>query len=84
MKNKILVEIIIPTIEKKYDVYIPINRRIGSIITLLCKSIQEMNDNSFISNSKIELYNKETKERYDPNDLVYNTNIRNGTSLILL
>ena len=31
-KNKILIELEIPLIEKSYDLYIPINKRIGTII----------------------------------------------------
>ena len=34
-KNKILVELEIPTIEKKYDLFIPINKKIGTIKSLI-------------------------------------------------
>ena len=37
MKNKVLVELVVPTIETSFDVYLPINKRIGNIITLLNK-----------------------------------------------
>lgn len=84
MKNKILVEIIVPTIETSYDLYIPINRRVGNIITLLNKTIQEMSEDCFIGTSNTALYNRDTNHKYHPNDLIFNTDIRNGTSLILL
>ncbi|MBQ8131304.1 MAG: hypothetical protein IJ193_02305 [Bacilli bacterium] len=84
MKNKILVEIIVPTIEASYDLYIPINRRVGNIITLLNKTIQEMSEDCFIGTNNTSLYNRDTNHKYNPNDLIFNTDIRNGTSLILL
>ena len=83
MNNKVLVEIIVPSIEERYDMYIPINKRIGKIIEQITKTINDMTDNS-LGDSKLVFYNKETKEKYKMNDLVYYTNIRNGTSLILL
>lgn len=83
MNNKVLVEIIVPSIEERYDMYIPINKRIGKIIEQITKTINDMTDNS-LGDNKLVFYNKETKEKYKMNDLVYYTNIRNGTSLILL
>ena len=32
MKNKVLIELIVPEIDEKYNLYIPINKRIGNII----------------------------------------------------
>lgn len=84
MKNKILIEVIVPSIEARYDLYIPINRRIGNLITLLNKTIQEMSEDCFIGDNHTALYNRDTNQKYNPNDLIYNTDIRNGTSLILL
>ena len=34
-KNKILIELEIPLIEKSYDLYIPINKRIGTVKKLI-------------------------------------------------
>ena len=84
MKNKVLIQLIVPAIETSYDIYLPINKKIGNIITILNKTIAELSDGCFIGNNQTALYNKDTNEKYLPNTLVYNTNIRNGTSLILL
>lgn len=84
MKNKVLVEIIVPEIESTYDVYLPINKRIGNIIMLLNKTIAELSNNCFEGSNYTALYNKDTNVKYNPSLLLYNTDIRNGTSLILL
>jgi hypothetical protein len=39
MKNKVIVKILVPEIYESYDVYLPINKKIGNIIELLNKSI---------------------------------------------
>jgi len=84
MKNKVLVELVVPTIESSFDVYLPINKRIGNIITLLNKTVSEFSEGCYEGNEKTALYNRDTSEKYDVNALLYNTNIRNGTTLILL
>ena len=47
MKNKVLVELVVPTIESSFDVYLPINKRIGNIITLLNKTVSELSEGCY-------------------------------------
>lgn len=84
MKNKVLVELIIPEIEASYNIYLPINKRIGSIITLLNKTVSELTNDCYIGGTTTSLYNRDTNIKYHPNEILYNTDIRNGTTLILL
>lgn len=84
MKNKVLVELVVPTIESTFDIYLPINKRIGNIITLLNKTVSELSEGCYEGNEHTSLYNRETSQKYEINALVYNTDIRNGTTLILL
>lgn len=84
MKNKVLVELVVPTIESSFDIYLPINKRIGNIITLLNKIVSEYSEGCYEGNEKSALYNRDTSQKYDVNTLLYNTDIRNGTTLILL
>lgn len=84
MKNKVLVELVVPEIESVYNVYLPINKRIGSIITLLNKTVGEFTNGCYIGSEATSLYNRDNGTKYNPNDLLYNTDIRNGTTLILL
>jgi len=81
MNNKVLVEIIVPEIDKKFSVFLPANKKIGNIIMLLNKAIYELDSNHIKSNNS--LYNWESGERYEINVLLYNTNIRSGTALVL-
>ncbi len=84
MKNKVLVDLIVPEIDEEYSVYLPINKKIGNIIILLNKAISEMTNGDFKLSSTNSLYNKDTCEQYSFDSLLFNTNIRNGTRLILL
>lgn len=84
MNNKVLVELIVPDIEEKYNIFIPINRRVGNIIILINKALNEMTNGNYVIDNKRNLYNRNTGNKYLINDLVRETDIRNGTMLILL
>lgn len=84
MKNKVIIELIIPEIEEKYSLYIPVTKKVGEIIPLLGKSVADFTYGSYTYDDKTALYNAISAERYDPNDMIINTDIRNGTQLILL
>lgn len=84
MKNKVLVNLIVPEIDRNFDVYLPINKKIGNIINLLNKTISEMSNGEYKESITDILYNVTTGERYYPDVLLVNTNIRNGTKLVLL
>ena len=60
MKNKVLVEVIVPEIEAVYDIYLPINKRIGNIIMLLNKTVSELTNGCFVGTNYTALYNKDT------------------------
>lgn len=83
MENKILVELFIPNIDLSIDLYIPVNKRIGNIVTLVSKALVEIDENYKLSKSLV-LYNRYTSKKYDPNDLVARTDLRSGASLILI
>ncbi len=84
MKNKVYILLIVPEIDKTFDIYLPVNRKVGNIINMLNKTINEYSLGEFPLSESNKLYNGDTKERYDPNILVASTNIRNGSSLILI
>ena len=83
-KNKILIEIYIPLIEKSYDIYIPISKTIGTIKKLPEKSLVELTEESYQPSTSTNLYNKETGLIYDINKKVYETDLENGSKLILI
>ena len=84
MKNKILIELIVPEIDAKYNLYIPINKKVGNIIVLLNKAIKELSDGVYDGTSKTSIYDRETGERFSVNSLIRETTIRNGSKLILI
>lgn len=84
IKNKVFVKLEVPEIDKTFDVYLPVNKKIGNIINLLNQAVNEITNGEYAPSQDNILYNKTTKERYSPDILLLNTTIRNGTVLILV
>lgn len=82
--NKILVKVYVPIIEEQYDILIPLNRRIYNVIKLLVKAINELSNGNYEPKTNPTLYDKITALPYDENLSIRESNIRNGTELILL
>ena len=83
-KNKILIELEIPLIEKTYDLYIPINKKIGTIKRLMEESLIELTDNAYTIKPETNFYSKETGQVYDVNKNVRDTDLKNGSRIILI
>lgn len=83
-KNKILIELEIPLIEKSYDLYIPINKKIGTIKQLIEESLVELTDNAYMIKPETNFYSKETGQIYDVNKTVRDTDLKNGSRIILI
>ncbi len=84
MNNKILIELEIPLIEKKYDLFIPINKKIGTIKHLIENALVELTDNAYVPRDDSNFYSKETGQIFDVNKTVRDTELRNGSRIILI
>ena len=84
MKNKVLVELVVPALEVKYAVYVPVNRKIGSVVVLLTKAMSEFSGGYSDSIKNFSLYDGISGNQYSPDQLIRNSNIRNGSKIILM
>ncbi len=76
--NKVLVNIYIVSLSKNFEVFVPVNEKVGNIVKLLgvlIDSISELNN---------VIMNIDSGACYNNNDIVRNTDIRNDTKLLLL
>ncbi len=84
MKNKVLVHLLVPEIDESYDIFVPINIRIGTMLSLLSKSLVEITNGIYQEKKNRKLYNVEDATIYPINSLIRETNIRNGVTVILM
>lgn len=84
MNNKVLIKLIMPEYDISYDLFIPVNEVIWKLRKLILKSIQDLSGININSNIEYLFINKDNSRIYNNNEIVINTDIRNGTELILI
>lgn len=83
--NKFLITVMVPTIEMEYDVYIPNNKKIGTIKKYLLKAVLEMSSNTFLKTAEnVRMIDRNTGLEYDNNMYVKDTGIKNGSKIIIM
>lgn len=84
MESKVLIKLIVPELDTTFDVFVPVNELIWKITKMLAKSVSDLSDTNFNNNKNYVLINKINTKIYNSNEIVINTDIRNGTELILI
>lgn len=82
--NKVLVKLYVPAIEKEYDIWLPINKKVHKIVSLLEKSINELCGGYYTPSKIPMLYDKNSAKPYNMNLNVKDNNIKNGAEIILI
>ena len=82
--NKVCVDLIVPGIEERYNVFIPVNKKTIEIIFLLNKAINDMTDGAYAMSEHLSLINADDGTVYNVDNTFLENNILNGTKLILL
>ena len=82
--NKVLIKLYVPVLEEKYEIWIPLNKRIINVTKLLVRSINELSGGEYVPNSFPLLYDRATGKTIDVNLIVNDTEIRNGTELVMI
>lgn len=84
MNNKVLVDVIVPLLEEKYQLYIPINKRISVVIRLIEKALNEMTNGYYPIKEGSVIIDVESGNVFDINITVKESKMINGSRIILL
>lgn len=84
MKNKILIKVVVPQIDQDFDIYVPVNELIWKVKKLISKSIFDLTSSNFDFSKEYVFINSKTHQIYEENAIIINTDIRNGTELMLV
>ncbi len=83
MENKVLIKLIVPTINDSFNLFLPVNEIIWKIKKMLIKSVIDLTGMSLDTNKEYILLNKDNCRVYNNNEIVIDTDIRNGTELLI-
>ena len=81
--NKVNVDLIVPSIGEKYNLFIPVNKTIGEVVVILNNIISELSG-CFPMVNNLSLLNVVENKIYESNSEIINTDIRNGSILALI
>ncbi len=84
MKYKVLVEVYVPELDIKYNLFIPVNKKIGNVIINLVKGAHELSQGAYPIGNNHALMNSDTCEFYNADLNLKEAKILNGTKLILI
>ena len=80
---RVYVVVEMPILDIKYELFVPIDRRIHDVIKILKNTIPELSQD-YYKNNEPNIYRKSDGEIYDMNLVIKNSDIKTGTRLILL
>lgn len=84
MNEKYLVNISVPIINEKFDIFIPKRSKVNNIIYLIIKLISSTTERMPSEYDDLVLFNKKDGVAYDGNMLIQDTSIENGSELIII
>lgn len=82
--KKYLVDVFLPASGEHFDAFLPANKLIGEVISLLAETVVPLSGNSYKRTSDTVLINAANGEVYDFNTTVLDSGIRNAAKLILV
>ena len=81
--NKINVDLIVPSIGEKYNIFIPVNKTIGEVIVILNNTINNMTG-YFPMVNNLSILNVMENIIYDINSTIKEVGVKNGALLALI
>ena len=83
MDNKVNVDLIVPSIGERYNIFIPVNKTIGEVIVILNSTINNMTGYFPIVNN-LSILDVVSNKIYESNVDVKSAGIKNGAILALI
>ena len=83
IENKINIDLIVPGVDEKYNVFIPVNKTVGEIIVILSNIVRELT-NCFFYDRALSLLDVYENKIYSFDLDVKTAGIKNGAVLALI
>ncbi len=84
MKDKVLVEVLVPASGDKFDVFIPLEIRMSEANGLVAAALNDLSKGKYIAKEDAVLCDASTGNIFDINKFVAELGIQNGSRLVLI
>lgn len=82
--NKILVDIYLPVMNQSFDVYIPLDSKMGDVVKMTASVLSDLSDGKYQAGEDAVLCDAETGIIFNINLYVAELGLKNGSRLILM
>ena len=82
--SKVLVEVYLPAARKSFDVYLPLEERLHTLLPVISQLLEDLSNGEFKATEQTVLCHYETGVIYNIELSVYELNIQNGSKLMLI
>lgn len=83
--NKYLITIIVPLAELEFDLYVPNNKKVGTIKNLILIALAELSNNSFVKTAKeVKMIDRPSGTEFNNDVYVKDSGIKNGSKVIII
>ena len=82
--NKVLVEVVVPAADSKFDVYIPLESRMSEVKSLIVGIVNDLTEGKYIGDENSVLCDFETGIIFNVNMVVSELGMINGSKLMLI
>lgn len=82
--NKILINLVVPSLNQTYNIFIPINKTVAETIMLLNQTIHDLTDGEFPISKNLSLINCSTKQELNYDYSIKICKVEYGATLALI
>ena len=82
--RKVLVEVFVPTIDARYDVFIPCASQMSEVLELLKRAVADLSDGRFVPTQETAICYRDDGSIINVNMTPYELSIHNGSKLMLI
>ena len=82
--KKVYINLFVPSLDRNYDIEIPIDLEMKYVVDELQKSLQEQTEGCYVIKDIIKLYDKSTGSLVNQNNIVKYSGLKNGASIMLI
>jgi hypothetical protein len=82
--SKVLVEIYLPAARNSFDIYLPLDEKLSTVLPVVSSLLEDLSQGTFKSTAQTVLCNKETGIIYNINLSIHELQLMNGSKLMLI
>ena len=82
--DSIYVNVFVPALDQYFDIELPINLEMKYVVANLQNAIKEITEDAYVINNDVKIFDKNTGDLINTNNIVKYSGLKNGSSIMLV